>query len=150
MRITYHILGLVAAGFLMTGCQRKNEILEPVKLMKGGIGGHGRLNITVQHHKENINEGVVYIKYGANEMPDPSVGFDMVDTIDFSLGRPGVSFEGLTQGDYYLYAVGTDFELEPGNNQVMGGAHYRLLYNDTLDATYDLYLQTDNESHHNK
>lgn len=150
MRITYHILGLVAAGFLMTGCQRKNDVLEPAKLMKGGTGGHGILHVTVQHHKENINEGKVYIKYGTDKMPDNIESFDEVKTINFSLGRPAVSFYELTQGDYYLYAEGIDFELEPGNNNVMGGAHYRLLYNDTLDANYDLYLQTDNESHHNK
>lgn len=148
MRITHHIIGFLAAAALFTSCQRENEVLEPVVLPAGGKGGKAVLNITPQHHKKNINDGKVYIKYAATTMPGMNE-FDDSGTISFALGRPAVVFDELTQGDYYIYATGIDYDLEAGKDMVMGGAHFRVV--DTLDKPdkpYDLYLQMDNHIHH--
>lgn len=145
MRITYHIVGFLAAAALFTSCQRENEILEPVVLPAGGKGGKITLHVTPQHHKVNINDGKIYIKYAATTMPGLNE-FDDSGVLGFGLGRPTVTFTELTQGDYYIYAKGVDNNLEAGKDEVMGGAHFRVI--DTLEKTYDLYLQTDNHLHH--
>lgn len=145
MRIIYNITGFLLAASLMAGCVRKNDVLPPVKLPPGGKGGKAKLVVTAQHHKTNLNTAMVYIKYASTVMPDVNT-FDDSAAVTFELGRPAATFKDLTQGDYYLYAKGTDFELEPGKDQVMGGATFRVI--DTLEKTYDLYLQTDNYIHH--
>lgn len=146
MRISYYIVGLLSLALTTSSCQRENPIVEPYVPQKGGEGGKTLINVTPQHHKININDGKVCIKYGAKEMPTGE--FDDTVALSFSLGRPAASFGGLTQGDYYIYAWGVDTELEPGKDMVKGGAHFRVI--DTLENTYDLYLQLDNHEHHEK
>lgn len=147
MRITYHIAGLLALALATTGCQRENDIVDPLPLPTGGTGGKATLVVTPQHHKININDAVVYIKYGTSIMPAMDQ-FDDTEYISFDLGRPTVTFPGLTQGDYYIYAEGTDYKLEPGKDKINGGAHFKVI--DTFAKTYDLYLQMDNPIHHEK
>lgn len=143
MRITYKIIGIFAAVTVLASCVRKNEVIDPEPLPAGGIGGKATLRVTAQHHKKNINTGVVYIKYASKSMPVID-SFNATDTVDAT--NPTAVFEKLTQGDYYLYAKGTDYNLPQGNDEVMGGAHFRVI--DTLEKTYDLYLQLDNPAHH--
>lgn len=143
MRISHKILGVFAAATILASCVRKSETLEPEALPAGGIGGKATLRVTPQHHKINLGDGVVYIYYAEKAMP-PLDSFDATDTIN--AGDPTAVFEGLTQGDYYLYVDGTDYSLEQGMDKVSGGAHFRVI--DTLEKTYDLYLQTDNPVHH--
>lgn len=145
MRTKFYILGFLAAAMVATGCQRENEIVEPIPPLKGGKGGRSTINVTPQHHKVNINEGMIYIKYGSNTMPAMDQ-FDDSGAVEFTLGRPAVTFKELTQGDYYLYATGIDYELEAGKDRVTGGAHFRVI--DSLEKTYDLYLQMDDLTHH--
>lgn len=145
MRITYNIIGVFVATALLVSCQRKNDIIEPAPLPPGGKGGLIKLQVTPQHHKKDINSGMVYIKYAATKMPESMI-FDDSAEVKVEQGRPIAPFEELTEGDYYLYAKGTDYSLEPGKDAVMGGAHFRVI--DTLQKTYDLYLQMDNPIHH--
>lgn len=154
MRITYNIIGFLVATFVLVSCIRKNDILDPVVLPAGGQGGLATIVVTPQHHKKNINSGKVYIKYAATEMAEISDInqfdrnlYDDSATVSFGLGRPASTFPKLTQGDYYFFCIGTDNTLEQGNDQVFGGAHFRVV--DTLEKTYDLYLQLDNHKHHN-
>ncbi len=143
MRISHKILGVLAAAAILTGCVRESEIIEPEVLPAGGLGGKATLKVTPQHHKVNLGTAVVYIYYAEKTMP-PLDSFDATDTVNAA--DPTAVFEGLTQGDYYIYAKGTDYSLEQGKDEVMGGAHFRVI--DTLEKTYDLYLQTDNPIHH--
>jgi hypothetical protein len=144
MRITYKIIGFFAAATVLVSCVRENEVIEPEPLPSGGLGGKATLRITPQHHKVNINTGVVYIQYAAKSMPAAIDSFDAIDTVDAT--NPTAVFERLTQGDYYIYVTGTDYKLPQGNDAVMGGAHFRVI--DTLEKTYDLFLQLDNSTHH--
>lgn len=144
MRITHKIIAVFAVSAILTSCVRETEVIEPVKLPTGGLGGKATIKVTPQHHKVNINTGVVYIKFAAKTMPAALDSFDATDTID--AGNPTAVFETLTQGDYYFYVKGTDYKLPQGNDEVMGGAHFRVI--DTLEKTYDLYLQLDNSGHH--
>lgn len=145
MRVIYNLTGLFLATIILASCVRNNEVVEPEVLPPGGKGGEITLNITAQHHKKDLNTATIYIWYAKTEQPDLWT-FDDTADVSFDLGRPAATFTGLTQGDYYVYAKGTDFDLEPGKDEVMGGAHFRVV--DTLEKTYDLYLQTDNPIHH--
>lgn len=144
MRITYKILGVFAAATLLVSCVRENEVIEPEPLPAGGKGGKATLRVTAQHHKKNINTGVIYIKYASKTMPSAIDSFDLTDTVDAA--GPVAIFDMLTQGDYYIWAKGTDYNLPQGNDEVWGGAHFRVI--DTLEKSYDLYLQLDNPAHH--
>ena len=144
MRIIHKIIAVFAVSAIFTSCVRETEVLEPVALPSGGLGGKATIKVTPQHHKVNINTGVVYIKFATKIMPAALDSFDATDTIDAT--NPTAVFETLTQGDYYIYASGTDYNLPQGNDEVMGGAHFRVI--DTLEKTYDLYLQMDNPGHH--
>lgn len=74
---------------------------------KEGTGGKASVSGTVAHHGKAIPNAVVYIKYGAKELPGTSAdAFDDHATAS----TPGAlySFEGLKKGYYYLYSVGYD------------------------------------------
>lgn len=144
MNITTKIIGIFATAAVLTSCVRNNDIIDPVPLPAGGKGGKATLRITPQHHKVNINTGIVYIKYAAKTMPDDMTTFDAIDTV--SATDATAVFDNLTQGDYYIYTRGTDYNLPQGNDEVWGGAHFRVI--DTLEKSYDLYLQLDNPAHH--
>lgn len=146
MRSFYRLSGILLAVTILVSCTRKNDIIDPTPLPPGGMGGKATLNVTPQHHKKSINDATIYIWYARTTQPDDLTSFDDSMDVTTSIGRPAATFVTLTQGDYYLYAKGKDFDLEPGNDEIMGGAHYRIV--DTLERTYDLYLQMDNSSHH--
>lgn len=143
MRSFYKFSGIVLAVTVLVSCARKNDIIEPVALPPGGEGGDITLNITPQHRKKNISDGTVYIWYARTELPADLTSFDDSMDLSIDLGRPAATFKNLTQGDYFVYAKGTDFELEPGNDEVKGSSHFRVI--DTLQRTYDLYLQVEDE-----
>ena len=71
-----------------------------------------------------------------------------MDQFDDSVaaGVGAASFDSLTQGDYYIYATGKDLTLEQGNDDIYGGAHFRII--DSVEKTYELFLQLDNHEHH--
>lgn len=144
MRITYKITGMIAAIAILASCVRKNDVIDPTPLPAGGKGGKITLKVTAQHHKVNINTGTIYIKYASTTMPPVMDSFNETYTVDAT--NPTATFEMLTQGDYYIWAKGTDYKLPQGSDDVSGGAHFRVI--DTLEKTYDLYLQLDNASHH--
>ncbi|MCB0697072.1 MAG: hypothetical protein KDC07_06890 [Chitinophagaceae bacterium] len=144
MRITYNILGCVFATVILLGCVRKNDVLDPITTPPGGktdsLGA--TLKVTPQHHKVTINAGMVYIKYAAKTMP---ASMDMYDD-SMTVASSAAMFDSLTQGDYYIYAIGHDYSLQQGSDVVYGGAYFHII--DSAEITYDLYLQLDNPNHH--
>ena len=82
MRIIHKIIAVFAVSAIFTRCVRETEVLEPVALPSGGLGGKGTIKVTPQHHKVNINTGVVYIKFATKIMPAALDSFDATDTID--------------------------------------------------------------------
>lgn len=141
MRITYNIVGVLLASALLISCTRKNDVITPPTPPTGGKGGLITLQVTPQHYNKDLNTAKVYIKYGAKTMPAMD-SFDDSSKVDFTSGRPIAKFTSLTQGDYYLYAEGKDYDLKPGMEDVYGGAYFHVI--DTLEKTYDLYIQLDN------
>lgn len=146
MRLFHTITGLFAATLILVSCTRENEIIEPQTLPPGGLGGKISLKVTPQHHKKNVNQATIYIWYAKTSQQDLRSFDDSMNVAVDGTGRPVAMFDSLTQGDYYIYAKGVDYELDPGKDEVFGGAHFRVI--DTLEKTYDLYIQTDNVIHH--
>ncbi len=72
-----------------------------------GLGGKSSITGHVKHHDEHIPNALVYIKYGATELPgtDPSAYDDQTMA---SAGDGQYEFEGLQEGSYYLFSVGYD------------------------------------------
>lgn len=144
MRFINKITTVVAAIALLTSCQRENEVIEPEMLPPGGTGGKITLNVTPQHREKNIGNfpvdtTIVYIKYGSDKMPASLSDFDNFDTVRVMGGRPMVTFENLTAGQYYLYAEGQNDSLAPKNINVIGGAPFTIV--DTFRKNYDVFLQ---------
>lgn len=145
MRITYYIPVVIIAASIIAGCVRKNDVIVPEPLPKGGETGMCVLRVTPQHHKVNLSSAMVYIKYGATSMPARDQFDDSAPAV-FDQNRPIAYLDTLGQGDYYIYAEGRDNTLEAGLDSVYGGGHFRII--DSFNQTYDLYLQTDNPMHH--
>lgn len=83
---------------------------------KEGFGGNANLTGTVAHHEEPIPNAVVYIKFGAEELPGTAAtDFDASVAADHA-GK--YNFYELHKGDYYLYAVGYDSAI---SEVVVGG-----------------------------
>lgn len=83
---------------------------------KEGDGGKAWVNGMVRHHTKNIPNAVVYIKYGASELPstNPS-SYDAQVTAD-ALGH--YQIENLYKGNYYLFSIGWDDQI---GGPVQGG-----------------------------
>lgn len=74
---------------------------------KEGIGGKASVNGHVQHHGKAIPNAIVYIKYGATELPGTNAS-DYDNSTMASASDAHYEFEELRKGDYYLYATGYD------------------------------------------
>jgi hypothetical protein len=119
---------LVSIMFSLTvisGC-RKNDKGPPA-----GKGGTMNLRITPQHHGENIDSCMIYIKYNALDAP---VGFDDSLACINSEGRSVALFSGLKKGNYYLFGKGWE---KPFSIEVRGGIPYSIRLQDT---TLDVFL----------
>jgi len=73
---------------------------------KEGTGGKAEIHGHVKHHEVHIPNAVVYIKYGAKELPANISDYD--DEMIASSGDGHYGFDDLQKGDYYIYAVGYD------------------------------------------
>ncbi|MEI6815432.1 MAG: hypothetical protein WCL14_02385 [Bacteroidota bacterium] len=74
---------------------------------KAGLGGQNTIIATPQHHGKDIPGCVVYVKFGATELPGTSPSdFDVNFSVPFT--KVPVTISGLMKGNYYLYAVGYD------------------------------------------
>lgn len=89
-----------------------------------GKGGSATLTVQLEHHAvaKNLQNGVVYIKYDAKDVPangiyDDSAKCTGVDTMQTAV------FTGLKNGNYFLYATGLDTSIY---KPVKGGGAYTI------------------------
>ena len=74
---------------------------------KEGTGGKATITGHVKHHEVHISDAIVYIKYGATELPGTNAS-DYDNQVVASSGDGHYEFSSLQKGDYYLYATGYD------------------------------------------
>jgi len=92
-------------------------LLSITSCKKEGTGGKATITGHVKHHEVHIPDAVVYIKYGAKELPGTNASDFDAQTIASS-GDGHYAFEGLQKGNYYLYATGYDSNI---SENVFGG-----------------------------
>ncbi len=71
-----------------------------------GLGGKSSISGNVEHHGQPIPHAIVYIKYGASELPGTTPAD--YDAQVVAGADAHYIFEGLEKGDYYLYGIGYD------------------------------------------
>lgn len=85
---------------------------------KNQLGGKSTISGTIKHHAKVIGNATVYIKFNAKEFPGTDVSvYDDKVTADAS-GNYTIK---CYKGDYYLFAVGYDYAIEPPYT-VVGGS----------------------------
>lgn len=141
MRTIKTITVLALAVFLISSCVRKNETITPVE-PQGGIGGNATIVVHPQYHDRDLSDAIVYIRYASTEYAASIDLYDDLDTATIINGRPGVAFDSLKQGSYYIYAVGTNDSLGSERFNTYGGAPFVIV--DTLERTYELNLHITN------
>jgi len=94
-----------------------------------GIGGNASITGHITHHNDVIAGAVVYIKYGADELPGIQASdYDdqfKVDSLDIHY-----YFEGLQKGSYYLYSKAYDRQVA---DSVFGGIHIKLKADEEME-----------------
>lgn len=90
---------------MLAGCKKE-----------AGTGGKASISGQVLHHSRPIPHAVVYIKYGASELP----GTEASDFDDSFTADANAEYEitDLRKGDYYLYSIGFDEAIQ---EEVVGG-----------------------------
>ncbi len=74
---------------------------------KNNTGGSATVAAIPQHHGSSIKGAVLYVKFGAEELPsNPTANYDL--RIEGDPKEDHVHVEGLRYGHYYLYAEGYD------------------------------------------
>ena len=89
---------------------------------KEGKGGKATITGHVKHHEVHIPDAIVYIKYGATELPGTNAS-DYDDQAVASSGDGHYEFEELKKGDYYLYSTGYDSTI---SEIVLGGTPVKI------------------------
>jgi hypothetical protein len=110
------LLLLLSVALVLTGCEH-----EPFRAI-GGKGGNATLNVYPSHHGVTapLDSMVVYIKYDAEDVPANGV-YDDSATCTYINSLPSCTFSGLTNGNYYLYSKGYDYNISA---RVKGGIPY--------------------------
>jgi hypothetical protein len=87
---------------------------------KEGLGGETDLTVFVNHHGTPIPAAVIYVKFGAKEFPGKeSSNYDYSVICESEGSKAGqATIRGLKKGNYYLYSVGWDTQINMG---VKGG-----------------------------
>jgi hypothetical protein len=116
----YLILLLVPAAVALwsSGCKKDDKC-------SAGTGGNLTMVVYPEHHGAAIINHAEYpdtvmVKFNTQEFPgaNPAL-YDLV--ISGEAGEDHVHVEGLTCGDYYIYAKGWDTTLAPPDTIVKGG-----------------------------
>src|SRR5690606_7188283 len=114
-----------------------NEIITPPDPPVAGKGGPATLRVTLQHHGNTINNGMIWVKYNSEVKPADTVGFDDSMVVTLIDNRPLARFDTLRQGTYYFWGMG--FDNDPLiQDTVVGGGVFVIPDMDT--TAYDLYL----------
>lgn len=97
---------------------------------KNQLGGKSTIKGVVAHHSKKIPNAMVYIKFNATEFPgkdvntyDANTKSDVNGTFSFTCYK----------GDYYLYAVGYDYDTK-APYLVNGGVPVTIRNNESVDA----------------
>jgi hypothetical protein len=97
---------------------------------KNQLGGKSTVTGVVAHHNKKIPNAVVYIKFNATEFPGADV--NSYDTHIQSDVNGSFSFM-CYKGDYYLYAIGNDFDIK-APYIVKGGVPVSIRNNEKVDV----------------
>jgi hypothetical protein len=74
---------------------------------KNGTGGKATIAAIPQHHGKSIKGGVLYVKFGASELPsNPTTNYDL--KLQGEAKEDHIHVEDLRYGQYYLYVEGYD------------------------------------------
>jgi hypothetical protein len=108
-----HNILLILMLFAFTACK------------KNGPGGNNTIAAFPKHHGQTIPNAVVYIKYGATELPGvkPSDFDDSKIATKEGTTDAHAHFEGLLKGNYYIYSVGYDAAVKA---TVVGGVAVKI------------------------
>jgi len=99
---------------------------------KEGPGGKAAIQGSVKHHTALIPHAVVYIKYGAKDLPGTNVThYDASVTAD---ANAHYEFADLKKGNYYLFSVGFDSAIV----QTVSGGTPVILKSKTETVTADI------------
>lgn len=111
-----------------TGCKRKEK-----ETAEGpaGKGGNANIKVISKHHGKDINNTMVFIKYNTSDAA--SQYDDSVVAVHDLAGKPIATFDGLKQGNYYLYGRGWDTTILA---TVVGGLPLTI----SEDKTYEISL----------
>ncbi len=107
--------------FLRVGFVLISLSISMLACTKEGFDGNATITGTVAHHGLAISDAIVYIKFGAKELPGT-----LESDFDASVvaNTQGVyQFENLKAGDYYMYGVGFDTQID---TIVRGGIYVNL------------------------
>ena len=94
---------------------------------KEGKGGKASIKGQVLHHDEQIVNAVIYIAYGAKELPEHHEDYD--ETIIASGTDASYVFTELKKGNYYIYAEGYS---DKATEDVIGGIPITISTNDDI------------------
>lgn len=99
---------------------------------KAGKGGEATLKVTPQHHGNNIEQCVIYLKYNASTPPSATTeGYDENIAVAMEDGKPVATFTKLKKGKYYIYGYGYDPTI---SQDVKGGIPFEIT-SETVIAT---------------
>lgn len=73
---------------------------------KNGFGGSSGVSGIVSHHGKPISEATIYIKFNAKDFPGEDLS--VYDGKVYSNVNGYYEITNFYQGDYYLYAIGSD------------------------------------------
>lgn len=113
IHIAASALLMIALG--AASCQRQD---------KAGKGGEATLKVTPQHHGNNIEQCVIYLKYNSSTPPSETTeGYDEQASVAMEDGKPVATFTKLRKGKYYIYGLGYDPSI---SKDVKGGIPYQI------------------------
>ena len=111
MKSLVTIATLFLVGIIISeGCKPK----QTNTITGGGKGGNSTINVTGEHHGGLLDTCVMYIKYGTLDAPGDNV-YDDSEKCALVNGVPVASFDSLTEGNYYVLAVGYHGAYSPPN-----------------------------------
>jgi hypothetical protein len=129
------LLLLSATALLFTSCS--HESTRPI----GGKGGNATVVVYPQHHQVavTLDSMIVYVKYNAENAPLDGK-YDDSATCTNTNAIPSCSFSGLTNGTYYFYSKGYDYNVA---SRVHGGIPYSV----TSQQSQNINLPVSEEQH---
>ena len=127
MKFGLGTLTILLIVFASMGCRKKST---------AGLGGSNELQLRVRHHEIVLDSIKVYLKFNAEDAPANNSEYDITTEVQEVDGKMIAVFEGLKDGDYYVYGYGWDPYIV---DNVEGGFSFELK-DETNPITYDLQV----------